>query len=78
MSELKQEIRREIGVARVFAHVEPSLPDAQPARRSPASSRRLIAAARAVRSVAGDGAEVVVYRQAERLLVVTSVHAARR
>ena len=33
-------------------------------------------AEQAVRSVAGDGAEVVVYRQAERLLVVTSVHGA--
>ena len=32
-SELKREIRREIGVARVYAHVEPSVPDAQPARR---------------------------------------------
>jgi cation diffusion facilitator family transporter len=74
---LKQEIRREIGVARVFAHVEPSLPDAQPAQEVTSVEPDVLRiAADAVRSVAGDGAEVVVYRQAQRLLVVTSVHGA--
>lgn len=74
---LKREIRREIGVARVFAHVEPSLPDAQPAREVTNVEPEVLAVAeQAVRSVAGEGAEVVVYRQAERLLVVTSVHGA--
>lgn len=74
VARLKQEIRSEIGVARVFAHVEPSLPDAQPATEvTDVEPEVLEAAAQAVRSVAGEGAEVHVYRQAERLLVVTSV-----
>ncbi len=74
LAQLKTEIRREIGVARVFAHVEPSLPDAQPAREVTGAEPQVLAAASAaVRSVAGEGAEVVVFRQAERLVVVTSV-----
>jgi divalent metal cation (Fe/Co/Zn/Cd) transporter len=76
VEDLKREIQREIGVVRVYAHVEPSTPDAQPASRLSDSDRDLIEAAReAVRGVAGDGHEVVVYRQGGRLLVVTSVTA---
>jgi cation diffusion facilitator family transporter len=76
VEQLKREIRREIGVVRVYAHVEPSMPDAQPASRLSDGDRDLIDAAReAVRGVAGDGHEVVVYRQGDRLLVVTSVTA---
>ena len=73
---LKDEIRREVGIARVYAHVEPSAPGAQPARDIGAeqpSLHRL--AADAVRSVAGDAEQLVVYRQGSRLLVVTSVRA---
>ena len=71
---LKDEIRSELGVARVYAHVEPSAPDAQPARdvgEDEPGVRELASAA--VREVAGQDAEVVVFRQAGRLLVVTSV-----
>jgi cation diffusion facilitator family transporter len=73
---LKDEIRREVGIARVYAHVEPSAPGARPARKIGAeqpSLHRL--AADAVRSVAGEADELVVYRQGSRLLVVTSVRA---
>jgi len=71
---LKREIRSEFGVARVFAHVEPSALGAHPARDVGADEPELVRAAEtAVRSVAGEGAEVVVYRQEGRLLVVTSV-----
>jgi hypothetical protein len=64
VDELKREIRQEIGVVRVYAHVEPSMPDAQPASRLAGDEGDLIAAAReAVRGVAGDRHEVVVYRQ---------------
>jgi divalent metal cation (Fe/Co/Zn/Cd) transporter len=73
---LKDEIRREVGIARIYAHVEPSEPGAQPARDIGAeqpSLHRLAAAA--VRSVAGEPEDVVVYRQGSRLLVVTSVRA---
>lgn len=73
---LKDEIRREVGIARVFAHVEPSAPGARPARDIGAEQpdlHRLAAAA--VRSVAGGVEDVVVYRQGSRLLVVTSVRA---
>ena len=73
---LKEEIRREVGIARIYAHVEPSEPGAQPARDIGAeqpSLHRLAAAA--VRSVAGEPEDVVVYRQGSRLLVVTSVRA---
>jgi cation diffusion facilitator family transporter len=73
---LKDEIRREVGIARVYAHVEPSAPGARPARdigSEQPSLHRLAAAA--VRSVAGDADELVVYRQGTRLLVVTSVRA---
>jgi cation diffusion facilitator family transporter len=73
---LKDEIRREVGIARVYAHVEPSAPGAQPARDIGAeqpSLHRL--AADAVRSVAGDPEVLVVYRQGTRLLIVTSVRA---
>jgi cation diffusion facilitator family transporter len=76
IAQLKREIDRELGIARVYAHVEPSVPDAQPARdvsrEEPELWRR---AAAAVRAVAGGGPEVVVYRQGERLLVVTSLAA---
>jgi cation diffusion facilitator family transporter len=77
VARLKDEIRREFGVARVYVHVEPFAPEAQPARdvsrREPALQ---LAAAAAVRSVAGLRSEVVVYRQGDRVLVVTSVGAA--
>ncbi len=74
VSALKREIRDEIGVARVYAHVEPSAPDAHPARDVGVEEPGVLAEAEiAVRSVAGAGHEVVVYRQDGRLLVVTSV-----
>ena len=74
---LKREIRSEFGVARVYAHVEPSALSAQPARDIGAEQPQLVrAASEAVTRVAGQGAaEVVVYRQGERLLVVTSLRA---
>jgi cation diffusion facilitator family transporter len=76
VARLKDEIRSEFGVARVFAHVEPSAPDAQPARDvGLVEPDALAAATAAVRSLAGPDAEVVVYRQGERLLVVTSLPA---
>jgi cation diffusion facilitator family transporter len=71
---LKREILAEVGIARVYAHVEPSMPDAQPAHdvseEEPEVRERAEAA---VRSVAGTTGEVVVYRQGRRLLVVTSL-----
>lgn len=74
LERLKREIRSEVGVARVYAHVEPSEPDAHPARdvsgAEPELRRR---AQEAVREVAGDGHRVVLYRQGGRLIVVTSV-----
>jgi cation diffusion facilitator family transporter len=71
---LKREIAHEFGAARVYAHVEPFAPDAQPARVvSPAESDVTATALEAVRSVTGGSPEVVVYRQGGRLLVVTSV-----
>jgi divalent metal cation (Fe/Co/Zn/Cd) transporter len=71
---LKQEIAREFGAARVFAHVEPFAPDAQPARVvSSAEPDKAQIATEAVRTVTGGRPEVVVYRQGPRLLVVTSV-----
>jgi cation diffusion facilitator family transporter len=74
LERLKREIGQEFGVARVYVHVEPFLPDAQPARDVSAEEPDLTARARdAVRSVTGGDPEVVVYRQGERLLVVTSV-----
>jgi divalent metal cation (Fe/Co/Zn/Cd) transporter len=73
---LKQEIRSEFGVARVYAHVEPSALGAQPARDVAAERPQLVQKAReAVHAVAGGAAEVVVYQQGERLLVVTSLRA---
>jgi divalent metal cation (Fe/Co/Zn/Cd) transporter len=73
---LKQEIRSEFGVARVYAHVEPSALGAQPARDVAAERPQLVQKAReAVHAVAGGAAEVVVYQQGERLLVVTSLPA---
>jgi divalent metal cation (Fe/Co/Zn/Cd) transporter len=73
---LKEEIRSEFGVARVYAHVEPSALGAQPARDVAGEEPDIAATAtRVVRALAGEGAEVVVYRQGERLLVVTSLHA---
>jgi cation diffusion facilitator family transporter len=78
VEQLKREIRSEFGVARVYAHVEPSALGAQPARDIGAEQPQLVrAASEAVTRVAGQGAaEVVVYRQGERLLVVTSLRAA--
>jgi cation diffusion facilitator family transporter len=77
VEQLKREIRSEFGVARVYAHVEPSALGAQPARDIGAEQPQLVrAAGEAVTRVAGQGAaEVVVYRQGERLLVVTSLRA---
>lgn len=77
VEQLKREIRAEFGVARVYAHVEPSALGAQPARDIGAEQPQLVrAATEAVTRVAGQGAaEVVVYRQGERLLVVTSLRA---
>jgi cation diffusion facilitator family transporter len=73
---LKREILAEVGIARVYAHVEPSAPDAQPARDVSAAEPDVRARAQsAVRSVAGTSGEVVLYRQGQRLLVVTSLHA---
>jgi len=71
---LKREILAEVGIARVYAHVEPSRPDAQPAHDVSAEEPELRSRAEAaVRSVAGTTGEVVVYRQGQRLLVVTSL-----
>jgi cation diffusion facilitator family transporter len=71
---LKREILAEVGIARVYAHVEPSMPDAQPAHDVSAEEPELrMRAEAAVRSVAGTTGEVVVYRQGRRLLVVTSL-----
>jgi divalent metal cation (Fe/Co/Zn/Cd) transporter len=71
---LKREILAEVGIARVYAHVEPSAPDAQPARDVSATEPDVRTRAEAaVRSVAGTTGEVVVYRQGARLLVVTSL-----
>ena len=73
---LKQEIRSEFGVARVFAHVEPSALGAQPARDVAGERPQLVQKAReAVHAVAEGAAEVVVYQQGKRLLVVTSLRA---
>ena len=73
---LKREILAEVGIARVYAHVEPSAPDAQPARDVSDTEPELRdRAAAAVRSVAGTAGEVVVYRQGRRLLVVPSLTA---
>jgi divalent metal cation (Fe/Co/Zn/Cd) transporter len=71
---LKREILAEVGIARVYAHVEPSAPDAQPAHDVSATEPDVRGRAEAaVRSVAGTAGEVVVYRQGRRLLVVTSL-----
>lgn len=76
VEQLKREILAEVGIARVYAHVEPSAPDAQPARDVSAAEPEVQSRARAaVRSVAGTAGEVVIYRQGRRLLVVTSLHA---
>ena len=73
---LKREILAEVGIARVYAHVEPSAPDAQPAHDVSATEPDVRGRAQAaVRSVAGTAGEVVVYRQGGRLLVVTSLPA---
>ena len=73
---LKREILAEVGIARVYAHVEPSAPDAQPAHDVSAAEPDVRERAQAaVRSVAGTAGEVVVYRQGPRLLVVTSLPA---
>lgn len=71
---LKREILAEVGIARVYAHVEPSAPDARPAHDVSATEPDVRGRAEAaVRSVAGTAGEVVVYRQGRRLLVVTSL-----
>jgi len=71
---LKREIRSEVGTDRVYVHVEPFAPDAQPAlevsRAEPDVAAR---AARAVHAVTGGQPDVLVYRQAGRLLVLTAV-----
>jgi divalent metal cation (Fe/Co/Zn/Cd) transporter len=73
---LKREIRSEFGVAKVYAHVEPFAPDAQPARDVVATEPEIAAEAeQAVRAVAGGEPDVVVYRQGDRLVVVTSIRA---
>ncbi|HEX3329158.1 MAG TPA: cation diffusion facilitator family transporter [Gaiellales bacterium] len=73
---LKREILAEVGIARVYAHVEPSAPDAQPARDVSDTEPDLRdRAAAAVAAAAGKTGEVVVYRQGRRLLVVTSLTA---
>ncbi len=73
---LKREILAEVGIARVYAHVEPSAPDAQPAHDVSTTEPEVRGRAQAaVRSVAGTAGEVVVYRQGGRLLVVTSLPA---
>jgi cation diffusion facilitator family transporter len=73
---LKHEIRSEFGVARVYAHVEPSALGAQPAHDVAGDEPDIVRTAeRAVRGLAGEDAEVVVYRQGGRLLVVTSLKA---
>jgi cation diffusion facilitator family transporter len=73
---LKREIRSEFGVAKVYAHVEPFAPDAQPARDVARTEPDIAAQAeQAVRAVAGGNPEVVVYRQGDRLVVVTSLRA---
>ncbi|HEY2789583.1 MAG TPA: cation diffusion facilitator family transporter [Gaiellales bacterium] len=73
---LKREILAEVGIARVYAHVEPSAPDAQPAHDVSATEPDVRGRAQAaVRAVAGTAGEVVVYRQGGRLLVVTSLPA---
>ncbi len=60
----------------MYAHVEPSALGAQPARDVAFEEPEIAATAtRVVRSLAGEEAEVVVYRQGERLLVVTSLRA---
>ena len=53
VTRLKQEIRREIGVVRVFAHVEPSLPDAQPAREVTDVEPRVLSGRRAGGALGG-------------------------
>jgi divalent metal cation (Fe/Co/Zn/Cd) transporter len=72
---LKQEIAREFGVARVYAHVEPFSPDARPARDVSRQEPELQRAALdAVRTLVPD-ATVLVYRQGRRVLVVACVPA---
>lgn len=71
---LKAEIVKELGVDRVYVHLEPFAPDPLPALRLDGAGRDLAArATAAVRSVAGGEPEVVVYRQGPRLLVVASI-----
>jgi cation diffusion facilitator family transporter len=73
---LKDEIRREFGAVRVYAHVEPSDPSAQPARDVDQAEPELRQrAVEAVRRAGAAADEVVLYRQGERLLVVTAVRA---
>jgi divalent metal cation (Fe/Co/Zn/Cd) transporter len=74
---LKREIERELDAAHVFVHVEPFAPDAIAARDVSAEEPDVYAAAlAAVRGAAGGGeGTVVVYRQGERLLVVTAITA---
>jgi cation diffusion facilitator family transporter len=74
VARLKDEIHNEVGIARVYAHVEPSIPDPLPARDVGADEPALRERAeRAVQAVAGECSDVVVYRQDGRLLVVTSL-----
>jgi cation diffusion facilitator family transporter len=73
---LKQEIACELDVAHVYVHVEPFAPDAIAARDVSAEEPDVYAAATAaVHAAAGGDSTVVVYRQGERLLVVTAIEA---
>ncbi|HUZ83060.1 MAG TPA: cation diffusion facilitator family transporter, partial [Gaiellales bacterium] len=73
---LKDEIRREFGAVRVYAHVEPSDPDSHPARNVVAAEPELHrTATEAVMRAGAAAREVVLYRQGDRLLVVTAVRA---
>jgi cation diffusion facilitator family transporter len=74
--QLKKEIACELDVARVYVHVEPFAPDAIAARDVSAEEPDVYATAvAAVRAAAGGDGTVVVYRQGERLLVVTAIAA---
>jgi divalent metal cation (Fe/Co/Zn/Cd) transporter len=76
VARLKEEIACELDVARVFVHVEPFAPDAIAARDVTREEPDVYAAAvGAVREAAGGENTVVVYRQGERLIVVTAIQA---
>jgi cation diffusion facilitator family transporter len=73
---LRREITAEVGAARVYVHVEPFAPDAQAAADVTASEPALRGrATAAARDAAATDAEVALYRQGDRLLVVTKIAA---